>query len=95
MRAIVPLLLVLACALGAGEAAAGDRRNNDRPQREARGHHGQQPGRNDRIAREAQRQNGGGRVLSVKPSEFGHRVKLLKDGEVHVLTVPGSDFDSE
>jgi hypothetical protein len=97
MRAIAALFVALTCAIGAGEVSAKDRRD-DRGHRESRGHHGdhgRSPGRNDRIAREAQRQTGGGRVLSVQPSEFGHRVKLLKDGEVHVLTVPENDFDSE
>ncbi|MCI0749917.1 MAG: hypothetical protein L0Y32_05175 [Nevskiales bacterium] len=34
------------------------------------------------AARQAQQQNGGGRVLSVDRGENGYRVKLLKDGEV-------------
>jgi len=90
MRPAVPLLATMLFAFGASGALADDR-HNDRPQREAQGRHAAPPGRSDQIAREAQRQNGGGRVLSVQPTEGGHRVKLLKDGEVHVLTVPESD----
>lgn len=40
------------------------------------------------VAQRAQQMNGGGRVLSVDPHEQGYRVKLLKDGEVRVITVP-------
>lgn len=39
------------------------------------------------AARRAQQRNGGGRVLSVEPEGAGHRVKVLKDGEVRILHV--------
>jgi hypothetical protein len=39
------------------------------------------------AARRAQQQYGG-RVLSVSPSDGGYRVRLLRDGEVSVVTVP-------
>lgn len=45
-------------------------------------------GKKDGVAREAQRQNGGGRVLSVEPVPGGYRVKLLKDGDVRIIFVP-------
>jgi len=41
------------------------------------------------AARRAQQMNGGGRVLSVDPNGPGYRVKVLKEGEVRVITVPG------
>lgn len=42
------------------------------------------------AARVAQQQNGGGRVLSVDRGADGYRVKLLKNGDVRVVFVPGS-----
>jgi hypothetical protein len=53
-------------------------------------------GRNDRglspseAARIAQQQNGGGRVLAVEHSDRGYRVKLLKNGDVRIVFVPGN-----
>jgi hypothetical protein len=44
-----------------------------------------------RAAKRAQDMNGGGRVLSVTPDADGHRVKVLKKGEVHVIHVPAED----
>jgi hypothetical protein len=41
----------------------------------------------DEAAQRAQRQNGGGRVLSVEPAGNGYRVKLLRDGEVRVFFI--------
>lgn len=38
----------------------------------------------------AQRQNGGGRVLAVDRNDQGYRVKLLKDGDVRIVYVPGN-----
>lgn len=79
------LLLASALAalatLGASSADAGERPRRERAEQV-------RPGRNDEAAKQAQRMNGGGRVLSVEPSEGGHRVKLLKNGEVRVLVVP-------
>lgn len=54
------------------------------------------PGANDRsvspsdAARIAQQQNGGGRVLSVERGGQGYRVKLLKNGDVRIVYVPGN-----
>ena len=42
------------------------------------------------AARVAQQQNGGGRVLSVDRGADGYRVKLLKNGDVRVVFVPGN-----
>jgi hypothetical protein len=47
-------------------------------------------GNKDSVARQAQRLNGGGRVLSVEAVEGGYRVKLLKDGDVRIVFVPDS-----
>lgn len=52
-------------------------------------------GNNDRgmspseAARIAQQQNGGGRVLAVERGDRGYRVKLLKNGDVRIVNVPG------
>lgn len=40
------------------------------------------------AARQAQKQYGGGKVLSVDPSGNGYRVKLLRDGDVRVVFIP-------
>ncbi|MDB5967628.1 MAG: hypothetical protein JWQ90_78 [Hydrocarboniphaga sp.] len=54
------------------------------------------PGGNDRhmspseAARIAQQQNGGGRVLAVERNDRGYRVKLLKNGDVRIVYVPGN-----
>lgn len=50
-----------------------------------RGPRGMTPGQ---AAKEAQRQYGGGKVLSVDPSGDGYRVKLLRDGDVRVVFIP-------
>ena len=94
MSPAVPLLAAALFAFGAAGALADDR-HNDQPQRESRGHHAAAPGRSDEPARRAQQQNGGGRVLSVQPSEGGHRVKLLKDGEVRVYNVPEREREQQ
>ncbi len=41
------------------------------------------------AAQRAQQLNGGGRVLAVDPAESGYRVRVLKDGEVRSVYVPG------
>lgn len=41
------------------------------------------------AAQRAQQLNGGGRVLAVDPAEQGYRVRVLKDGEVRSVYVPG------
>jgi hypothetical protein len=54
------------------------------------------PGANDRglspseAARIAQQRNGGGRVLAVERGDSGYRVKLLKNGDVRIVYVPGN-----
>ncbi|WP_029920089.1 hypothetical protein [Nevskia soli] len=39
--------------------------------------------------RRAQQMNGGGRVLAADPAESGYRVRVLKDGEVRSVYIPG------
>lgn len=39
--------------------------------------------------RRAQQMNGGGRVLAADPADSGYRVRVLKDGEVRSVYVPG------
>ena len=41
------------------------------------------------AAHRAQQLNGGGRVLAVDPADSGYRVRVLKDGEVRSVYVPG------
>jgi len=43
----------------------------------------------DDAARRAQQMNGGGRVLAADPAEGGYRVRVLKNGEVRSVYVPG------
>lgn len=40
------------------------------------------------AARQAQARNGGGKVISVDPTDDGYRVKLLRRGDVRVLHIP-------
>jgi len=40
------------------------------------------------AAEQAQRNNGGGRVLAVDPTGNGYRVKLLQRGDVNIVFVP-------
>lgn len=40
------------------------------------------------AAMQAQRNHGGGRVLSVDPAGNGYRVKLLQHGDVNIIFVP-------
>ena len=78
----LPALLISAVlALGSGAGFADDKQEHEK------GRH-PHPRQNDEAARRAQQQNGGGRILSVEPAEGGHRVKVLKNGEVRVLVVP-------
>lgn len=44
----------------------------------------------EQAAREAQRANGGGRVLAVDLTPQGFRVKIIKHGEVRLVVVPAS-----
>ncbi|MDR3414711.1 MAG: hypothetical protein P4L83_00860 [Nevskia sp.] len=41
------------------------------------------------AAHRAQQINGGGRVLAVDPADSGYRVRVLKNGEVRSVYVPG------
>jgi hypothetical protein len=53
---------------------------------------GPPPGRpvsRDDAARRAQQMSGGGRVLAADPAEGGYRVRVLKNGEVRSVYVPG------
>ena len=91
---IRPLTLMLCAVLSAGlltqPASARDRERRDDKQEQMRpeglrdNRDERRPPRGDRAAAaaQAQRQNGGGRVLSVEPEGEGFRVKVLKDGEV-------------
>jgi hypothetical protein len=40
------------------------------------------------AARIAEEQNGGGRVLDVRPAQGGYRVLVEKDGDVRMLFIP-------
>ncbi|HEX7381228.1 MAG TPA: hypothetical protein VF265_03640, partial [Nevskiaceae bacterium] len=40
------------------------------------------------AAAQAQKLNGGGRVLSVRETNTGYHVKLIKQGEVRIVVVP-------
>ena len=85
MRLGAPLLVAVLSASSATWVLAEDPRDDHA--KAARGH-AAKPGRNDEVARRAQQMNGGGRVLSVENVDGGHRVKLLKNGEVRVVVVP-------
>ncbi|MBL6751272.1 MAG: hypothetical protein ISP90_12150 [Nevskia sp.] len=43
------------------------------------------------AAQRAQQLNGGGRVLAVDPAPSGYRVRVLKNGEVRSVYVPGNN----
>jgi hypothetical protein len=86
MNRIAPLLaaLPLALALAAQEASAGGRHGGGRPG------HGHQQGLSAGQAAEVARRQTGGRVLAVKPSKEGYRVKVLTPkGEVRYVPVDG------
>ena len=93
MRA-VPLLLTIAMALAApaihSDDKAKDKDEKPRPERHA---DPKQTSPEARAARKAKDMNGGGRVLSVSPDDKGHRVKVLKKGEVHEIHVPDEEAD--
>ena len=89
MRLSALLLASAIVALGTGFAVADDQSRDDHAAE--RGRHASRRPPNNEAAKRAQNMNGGGRVLSVEPAEGGHRVKLLKNGEVRVLVVPESE----
>jgi hypothetical protein len=81
------VLALVSAGLLAQPADARDRERRGERQEQAQ----PEPAREERrerrgeraaAAAKAQRQNGGGRVLSVEPEGQGYRVKVLKDGEV-------------
>ena len=63
----------------------GDDRRRDEDRQEQRHGGRMTPGE---AAAQAQRSNGGGRVLSVDPTGNGYRVKLLQRGDVNIVFVP-------
>ena len=88
--------LLLVCILASAGLMSGpaDARSRDRDKQEQQERQQRREERRDRVndrqaeaARRAQLRNGGGRVLSVEPDGHGHRVKVLKDGEVRVLHI--------
>jgi hypothetical protein len=90
MRYLLVALIVASAGLLSGPADARLRDQQETQQerqqrREQRREHFRD--RQAEAARRAQLRNGGGRVLSVEPEGAGHRVKVLKDGEVRVLHV--------
>lgn len=97
MRAALAMIVVAASLLAASQPAAADRRGGVpgldtqllNPGRESRDRDDRPRGgmSPNEAARRAQRENGGGRVLSVEQSGDGYRVKLLRDGEVRVVHV--------
>ena len=97
MRYLLVALILASAGLMSGPADARSRDRDKQEQkqaqqerREERQDHGRElRDRQAEAGRRAQLRNGGGRVLSVEPEGAGHRVKVLKDGEVRVLHVEG------
>lgn len=99
MRAVLAMIVIAASLLATSQPASADRRGGGgllgldtqllNPGREARDRDEQPRGglSPNEAARRAQRENGGGRVLSVESSGDGYRVKLLRDGEVRIVHV--------
>ncbi|MCX7059287.1 MAG: hypothetical protein NTZ11_00155 [Gammaproteobacteria bacterium] len=98
MRAVLTMIVIAASLLASSQQALADRRgggtfgletqflNGGREfdDRDDSPRGGLSP---NEAAKRAQRENGGGRVLSVEPSGSGYRVKLLRNGEVRVVYV--------
>lgn len=80
------LMLVILSGLVLQPVFAAPHDRQDAPQEKRRAGDGKMTS-ND-AARIAQKQEGGGRVLSVTRTEDGYRVKLLKKGDVHIVFVP-------
>lgn len=97
MRAVLAMIVIAASLLATSQPAVADRRGGLlgldtqflNPGRDARDRDEQPRGglSPNEAAKRAQRENGGGRVLSVEQSGNGYRVKLLRDGEVRVVYV--------
>lgn len=81
------LTLILLGGLGLQPVFADESRDDQAPHREH--HKKQETGRlsSNEAARTAQKQQGGGRVLSVEPAEGGYRVKLLQKGDVRIVFI--------
>jgi hypothetical protein len=92
---LLTLLLIAGFALPPVPAQAGDRWERRQERREERLLNRLAPEQPlarmspAEAARIAQMQNGGGRVLEVEPSGDGWRVRLVKEGEVRTVFVPG------
>lgn len=87
LHLLVALLASAGLLTQPAEARSRDQRQGQQAQETRRdaGGEDRRDHRGDRAAdaaRKAQQRNGGGRVLSVEPEGAGHRVKVLKDGEV-------------
>lgn len=77
-----------ACTILAGTPALADHApSHEHPHPHAMSRHAGTPGE---AARRAQHLNGGGRVLSVSRGKDGYRVKLIKKGEIRIISVPGN-----
>ena len=95
MRHLLIALIVASAGLMSGPADARPRERDKQEQQERQQRREERReemrerlrDRQAEAARRAQLRNGGGRVLSVEPDGRGHRVKVLKDGEVRVLHV--------
>ena len=85
------LLLLIAVALAVPAVLAADAKPKDDKPHHERHVDPEKSTPEARAAKRAKDINGGGRVLSVSPDENGHRVKVLKKGEVKVIHVPDDD----
>lgn len=84
MRTLIASIVILLSGLLAQPVMAAA--DGDPPAHHHRHHNGELSP--SAAARIAQRQDGGGRVLSVERVEGGYRVKLLKKGDVRSVMVP-------
>jgi len=93
MRSALLVCILVSAGLLSGPADARsrerdkDKQQTQEPAKERREDRRETRDRRAEAARRAQQLNGGGRVLSVEPVGGGHRVKVLKDGEVRVLQI--------
>ncbi len=78
-------LLMQSAFAAPGRGDDHDRRQDNDRQERARPGNRMTPGE---AAAQAQRNNGGGRVLAVDPTGNGYRVKLLQRGDVNIVFVP-------
>ena len=92
MRSLLLVCILVSAGLMSGPADARPRERERDKDKQAQTQEQLKERRDTRdrsaeAARRAQQINGGGRVLSVEPIGSGHRVKVLKDGEVRVLQI--------